>query len=275
MNSMSIEPPEQPADPRVLTETDYWESGYVTRGNDRPLEVRGFRNFSDRKVIETIEALGLEGQRILEVGAGDSAVLTHLAHKYRGRASFTGLDYSATGCALLMRRAQREQALVSVMQRDLFQPDATALGTFDAVYSYGVVEHFQNLSAVLRAKARFLSATGRMLSIIPNMAGVLGTLTRRYNKRVYELHVPHDLQSFLRGHVEAGLAVLQAGYICSTNFGVLASCFASPKDRGWRTYVWLARLSKLLWSVENAVGELPHSARFSPYIYVTSRLTQR
>jgi 2-polyprenyl-3-methyl-5-hydroxy-6-metoxy-1,4-benzoquinol methylase len=268
---MSIEPSKGPGDPRVLTQSDYWESGYVTRDNARPLEVRGFRNFSDRKIIETIEALGLEGKRILEVGAGDSAVLTHLAHQYRGRASFIGLDYSAAGCALLMRRAEREQAVVSVVEGDLFQPDSRMLGSFDVVYSYGVVEHFQNLSAVLLAKARFLSAAGRMLSIIPNMAGVLGALTRRYNKRVYELHVPHDLQSFLRGHADAGLEVLQAGYVCSSNFGVLASCFSSPQDRGWRSYVWLARLSKLLWFVEDALGELPHSGRFSPYIYVTSR----
>jgi SAM-dependent methyltransferase len=234
--------------------------------------VVGFRNRSDRKVIESIESLGLEGKRVLEVGAGDSAVLTHLAHKYRGRAHFTGLDYSATGCALLERRAVREHAPIEVIQRDLFQPDAAALVGFDIVYSYGVVEHFENLAQVLLAKARFLSASGRMLSIIPNMAGVLGTLTRRYNKRVYDLHVPHDLRSFLEGHADAGLEVLQSGYICSNNFGVLASCFSSPRDRGWRSYVWLTRLSKFIWLLESGLREFPHSSRFSPYIYVTSKV---
>lgn len=269
---MSIDHTKDSADPHRLTESAYWESGYETRANDAPLNVIGFRNRSDRKVIESIESLGLEGKRVLEVGAGDSAVLTHLAHKYSDRAHFTGLDYSPTGCALLERRAQRERAPIEVVQRDLFQPDISMLARFDVIYSYGVVEHFENLSEVLSAKARFLSPSGQMLSIIPNMAGVLGTLTRRYNKTVYDLHVAHDLRSFLKGHVDAGLEVLESGYICSNNFGVLASCFSSQRDRGWKSYVWLTRLSKFIWLMESGLGEFPHSSRFSPYIYVTSRV---
>lgn len=254
----------------VLTTPDYWESGYVSKSGNAPLDLDGFRNFGDRKVVEKVESLGLENRSVLEIGAGNSAILSHLASKYGARATFSGLDYSASGCALLRQRAEREGAVIDVFHQDLFEPEPALLGRFDAVYSYGVVEHFQSLATVLRAKMRFLRQDGRMLSIIPNMAGVLGTLTRRYNRQVYDVHVPHDLNSFLQGHVEAELEVIESGYICSTNFGVLASCFNARADRGWSAYVWLTRFTKLLWLFECRFGELPHSAQFSPYIYAIS-----
>jgi hypothetical protein len=116
----------------------------------------------------------------------------------------------------------------------------------------------------------FLAPRGQMLTIIPNMAGLLGTLARRYNRAVYDAHVPHDRRSFIDGHVEAGLVVEASGYVCSTNFGMLSSCFGSESDRGWQTSLWLSRFSKAAWFFESRVTELPHTAWLSPYIYAVS-----
>ncbi len=156
---------------------------------------------------------------------------------------------------MLTRRAALEGVRIDVLHQDLFQPDATLLDQFDVIYSIGVVEHFQDLSRALEAKKRLLAPAGTMFTVIPNMAGILGTLTRRYNRHIYDLHVPHDLKSFVDGHVKAGLEVRSAGYICSTNFGILSSCFNGPQTPGWRSYVWLSRLSNALWFVEDKLFE--------------------
>lgn len=258
----------------MLTKREYWESGYAAQSDLVPLQIEGFRNLGSRRLIEKIESLGVSDLRVLEVGAGNSSVLTHLARKYEGKAEFCGLDYSESGCALLARRAKLEGARVRVLRQDVLEPTPDLLGQFDLVYSVGVVEHFSSLCTVLLAIRRFLSGNGRMLTVIPNMAGILGTLTRRYNQAIYELHVPHDLESFLRGHGEAGLEVIGSGYLGSTNFGILSSCFSRPSDRGWTTYLWLSRLTKLLWFFEAGLGELPHSAALSPYLFAVSRAGQ-
>lgn len=255
-----------------LTENEYWEAGYADLPESPPLDLCDYRQLGVRRLVEKIESLGLDGQSILEVGAGNSAVLTCLAARTGTRASFAGLDYSNTGCRMLTQRAARERVSVSVYRQDLFSPSADLLGRFNIVYSLGVVEHFASLPGALQALAKLLAPGGRMLTVIPNMAGVLGALTRRYNRAVYDLHVPHDLASLVSGHSEAGLVVDNAGYLCSTNFGILSSCFSSDTDRGWRIYKWLSRLSKVLWLVEARVGDLPRTARFSPYIYVISHL---
>ena len=254
-----------------LTTPAYWEATYA--GSDlEPLQVEGYRYFSSRKVVECIGRLIDEGSRVLEIGAGNSAILTYLARQYGRHASFTGLDYSERGCTMLTRRAQAEGVQVEIVQRDLFEAPPAELTQFDLVYSVGVVEHFQDLGAVLAAKRRFLAPHGRMLTIIPNMAGILGTLTRRYNRRVYDAHVPHTMRSFLQGHAAAGLQVQASGYLCSSNFGVLSSCFASASDPGWTTYLWLTRLTKGLWKLESAIGELPHSQLLSPYLFAVATL---
>lgn len=253
-----------------LTDGGYWDAGY-DGGHTAPLAPADFRHLNDRRLIEQLVALSLEGKHILEIGAGNSAILTHLARRYAGRARFTGLDYSPQGCRMLARRAEREGAEVQVEQQDLFQPVPELLGRFDLVFSLGVVEHFTDLAEVLRAKARFLAPTGTMFTLIPNMAGVLGVLTRRYNPRVYALHVPHDMVALATGHRSAGLEVLRCGYLCSTNFGVLSSCFSSSADTGYGMYRALSRVSKVLWWFESRLGDLPHTRVLSPYIYAVSR----
>jgi SAM-dependent methyltransferase len=261
------------SDPR-LTTPEYWEANYTGGADAAPLQIEGFRNFASRKIIERVEKLPLTGSRVLEVGAGNSAVLTFLARQYGSRAQFVGLDYSPNGCEMLARRAAREKVSVDVIQQDLFHPDSALVGSFDVIYSLGVVEHFKDVSIALGAKKRLLSAMGRMLTVIPNMAGALGKLTQRFNRGVYDVHVPHDLSSFLAGHRQAGLEVVSSGYICSTNFGILSSCFTTPTNPGWRSYMWLSRVSKTLWFLEEKFGELPHTAWLSPYLFVESRHPQ-
>lgn len=254
-----------------LTTTEYWDAGYTDRSHTVPLAIDDFRQLWARRLVEIIESVGMENRSVLEVGAGDSAVLTCLAGRHRQHATFAGLDYSESGCRMLTARAAAEGVDVDVYHQDMFSPAPELHDRFDLLFSLGVVEHFDNLPSTLESMARLLSPGGQMLTVIPNMAGILGTLTRRYNRAVFELHVAHTIQSLRQGHLDAHLAIEDTGYICSTNFGILSSCFESDAAPGWRTFKWLSRLSKLFWFFEARTGDFPHTAQCSPYIYVLSR----
>jgi hypothetical protein len=103
------------------------------------------------------------------------------------------------------------------------------------------------------------------------MSGIIGIFTKWLNKGIYEIHFPHDLNSFLKGHRNAGLEIIESGYLGSTNFGVLSSCFDRPIGWKYRTYVWLSRLTKVLNLIESRIGNFPVTKTFSPYIYAISR----
>lgn len=252
-----------------LTTAEYWDGTYA-QASDAPLDLSSFRNWGQRQVVELIESVGMSRRRVLEVGAGNSAVLCYLARMHP-EGDFHGMDYAPGGCAMLQARARREGVVVGAHQADMFAPSADQVGAYDVVFSLGLLEHFTDLAAATRAKAAFVRPGGTMVTVIPNMAGVLGRLTRRFNPQVYALHVPHNVRSLVQGHLAADLTVERCGYLGSTNFGVLSSCFKGPQDRGWVTYKWLARFTTATWWLESRTLPLPTSSALSPYLFVISR----
>jgi SAM-dependent methyltransferase len=252
-----------------LTEKDYWESTYA---NDRGsgIVLGHWRSYTDTEVFRIIAPLLADAGSAIEIGAGDSMWLSFLARQFP-ESRFTGLDYSEAGCIKLSERLQREQASAQVVCADAFLPPAHLLDSADIALSFGVVEHFDDLAEVLTAFARLVRHRGTLFTLIPNMAGLLGTLTNRWNPKVYKLHVPHDLESFRAGHRRAGLEILADGYLGSSNFGVLSSCFDRQDSREYSMYKWLSRASKAAWLLESHGLPLPTSRLLSPYIYCISR----
>jgi len=257
----------------ALTGKKHWDLTYDTR-EDADEFVLGWREHLNGLIARQIERIGLDGKNVLEIGAGDSRWLPYFARKYPG-ARFAGLDYSEVGCEKLARRvaALDRPAAVRIYQQDMFAPESPLHGAFDLVMSFGVVEHFVDLAQALAAKRRYMKDDGLMFTVIPNMAGVLGRLTRRLDRTVYDIHNPHDWDSFLDGHHQAGLSVISGGYLGSSNFGVLSSCFKEAAGWGWQAYVLLTRLSKAVWFLESRFRDLPATKALSPYIVALSRAT--
>ncbi len=254
-----------------LTNVEMWNRGYMSRDEFAEL-IFDWRNHSIRLVAKKIEEIGLDGKSVLEIGAGDSYWLPYFARKYPS-SRFGGLDYSTAGCERLSRRVAAAGGKVSVdiYHQDLFAAESALHGKFDLILSFGVVEHFSDLSHALLAKRNYLNEHGLMFTLIPNMMGSIGFFTRLFNRDVYEMHNPHDLVSFLEGHRKAGMAVLSGGYLGSTNFGVLSGCFNERRGLSWHAYVLLTRLSKAIGYLECKWGDFPVSKSFSPYIYAISR----
>lgn len=253
-----------------LTKKQDWNDGYTSRGEPADLKL-GWRDYTNGLIAKKIEGIGLAEKNILEIGAGDSYWLPFFAKQYPN-SRFAGMDYSPAGCEKLAERiAHSGLSNIEVYLQDMFETGNALLGTFDLVISFGLVEHFAGLSEVLLMKSRYLNEQGYLFSLIPNMAGSIGYLTKRFNLNVYNTHNPHDLSSFLEGHRQAGLTVISGGYLGSTNFGVLSSCFYKKAGLSWQCYVFLSRLSKAVFILENQFGDIPASRLFSPYIYAISQ----
>ena len=255
-----------------MTEKLYWENGYKGAGMRMDLpNIDSFRQLPMRRIVSLIERLDLSGKKILEIGAGNSKVLVWLAKRNNNARQFSGLDYTENGCDSLARKAAAHFLNIKVIQADLFSLDGQLPDRHDVIYSIGFVEHFRDLSEVMNTFRCLLSSGGVVVTIIPNIRGVPGFLTRILNRDVYDLHNPHSLFSLRKGHEEAGMKILDSGYLCSTNFGVLSSCVSSKYTVKWFIYISLAIFSRLLWIFEKYTGDLFHSKYVSPYIYVVAK----
>lgn len=253
-----------------LTDKIYWEETYNRRKSQSSLDVDGFANFSNRLILNKMLEVGMMNKRILEIGAGDSVWLPYLARKFPS-SQFVGLDYSESGCMLLSERAHKAGVNIDVIRDDMFVENSQLHGSFDVVISFGVVEHFDDLGLVLAAKKRYLRSGGVIFTLIPNLAGILGRLVRLWNREVYDKHNPHDLVSFFSGHKQAGLTVISGGYLGSSNFGVLSSCFPERRGLPWQISRGLVAASLASWWFESKIGNFPSSKTFSPYIYAISQ----
>jgi hypothetical protein len=95
------------------------------------------------------------------------------------------------------------------------------------VATVGVVEHFVDTSRCVAACSRFLKPGGVIITMIPNMRGMLGWLQKRIDRQIFDGHVALDPTQLAAAHRDAGLIECEGFYYLVLNLGVLNSARAS------------------------------------------------
>lgn len=205
---------------------------------------------------------------LIEVGCARSAVLPLFAKKTGFQVA--GLDYSPNGCEQTQLILQREGVIGEVYNCDVFSLPEDLIERFDVVVSFGLIEHFSDTTAIVKALSRLLKPGGLIFTNIPNLRGAIGFVQRKLDHAVYDIHVPLTDGDVRQAHENAGLEVIKCDYFLATNFGILNLNAIRPRSLEWWTKKMitsmLARLSLGVWWLERQVGNLPTSRAFSPYI---------
>ncbi len=179
------------------------------------------------EILETLSGLlggALEGKRLLEIGCGNGELL----HQFRCRgAVVTGLEIGPQADVVEDRYGIR-------VLRDPLMPGKSS-EKFDCIYSYGCLEHIENLDEFFLASRESLIDGGLFFHSVPNAGSSFNSV---------------DLEHLLHEHVNyftpgSGVALLNAqGFEaanCSTNkagnelmlWGYYDSAI-SPKWPEWR-----------------------------------------
>ncbi|MCI0697897.1 class I SAM-dependent methyltransferase [candidate division KSB1 bacterium] len=106
----------------------------------------------------------LRGKHILEVGCGKGNEIVQLAK--RG-AACVGLDFSESAMELMQQRLAKESLTMPLARGDARRLPFQA-GTFDLVYSQGVLEHFTQPGEVLQEQCRVLREGAIIVVELPN-----------------------------------------------------------------------------------------------------------
>lgn len=261
--------------PKRTSSVEDWEGYYGSRDEQvvyAPLDTTNFRNYPQKLIHDLIREY-ISGDRVLEVGAGDSEILIEVCKKF-GPDICVGLDYLETACKKLQKKAQLAGVEINTVCADMFDPPEELKGQFDFVMSHGVVEHFHDLPSVISAIAKFARNDGIVFTLIPNNKNTIyGTLMRKWNIDVYNAHVMYDAVDLKAAHEAAGLEILWNGYLVSSNFGMLSWCFTNNNSGvNYWIYKQLSRVSKLLWFFESKFGRIKPTRYFSPYIVCVARV---
>lgn len=210
----------------------------------------------------------LRGAKFIEVGCARSAKLPYFARYFGFQVG--GLDYSELGCQQARAILERDGVPGEIICCDMFSPPEDLLGQFDVVFTYGVAEHFKDTAGVVRAFAAFGKPGGLIVTLVPNMVGLNGTLQKWFSRPVYDIHIPLSATELRVAHERAGLQIVSWGPILISNIGV--ANFDNYKDRWF--YRPLSRVRsvvmKLLWLAEALPGLRPNDWS-SPYFACVAR----
>jgi len=170
------------------------------------------------------------GSELLEVGCGRSRWLPYFAQRFG--VSVSGIDYSPVGCRQAEAILAKAGVKGAISCADIFDPPTDLLDRFDVVISFGVVEHFTRPSECIAMMARFARPGGTLLTLIPNLAGVAGTMQKYLCRRIYDLHVVIEPDALAAFHRDAGLEVRHCDYFIAVNWAVVnLSCLPSYLHR--------------------------------------------
>ena len=221
--------------------------------------------------VEHLPAIAPPGASLIEVGCGRSQLLPYFAKQFGLRVA--GLDYSEVGCEKARRILQRDGVDGEIRCADLFDAAAVPATGFDVVFSFGLVEHFEDTAGIVRALARYATPGGSVLTLIPNMRGAVGAMQKLLSRTIYDIHVPLSAAALTQAHVDAGLTVRASGYVLPAHFGV-CNPGTGPDPRGWSPQLRglayrgaIAASTGVLWIDERLV-RVPKSELLSPYAFV-------
>lgn len=187
----------------TLTDVDYWNEDW--RGARLPIKAHFRWKYESHSIHKYLaQVLPAPGGTVFEVGCGGSGFLPHFHNAFGLQVA--GLDYSPVGVELGRENLRLQGAKGQIWQGDVFDPPS-AIGQYDVVFSWGFVEHFVDVPAVLRAIARFARPGGVVITAIPNFAGWLRRLQRRLDPGDYAAHNPMSRQDLDRAIESAGLVV--------------------------------------------------------------------
>jgi len=142
-----------------VTGAAYWDR-YHRRRRRRPASDVAFADLFTRFLVPDAE------KTVLEVGCGGGIFLAHLAQAYRYRPF--GVDFSEGIEDTRDLFGRRGLPAPTLYKEDFFTWDPGR--KFDMVCSFGFVEHFPDLSAVIRRHAALVAPGGMLWVTMPHFA---------------------------------------------------------------------------------------------------------
>jgi 2-polyprenyl-3-methyl-5-hydroxy-6-metoxy-1,4-benzoquinol methylase len=197
---------------------------------------------------------------LFEVGCAPGAWMGFLSRQLHVEVS--GCDVSTLGVATARENLRLLGVRGRVYEADVFDLAEKIPDRFGLVYSFGVVEHFDDLASILRAHADLCEPGGTVLVTAPNLQGLSGAIFRRASPTVMDSHRLVTPTQLRRAARRAGLEPLAIGY-----GGPLSA------------FVWLDRIDARIrrlgtYGIALAIGLLSFSASsrlFSGSVYLIAK----
>lgn len=196
--------------PGELTTTDFWDDYW--EGVKLPSVLDPGFAFDRCFSAALAETFAHESGTVFEIGCAPGKWLAYLAETV-GLAP-VGIEYSSEGMVATRKNLELHDITnAEIVQGDFFAREPEA--RFDAVASYGFIEHFEDPADVLDRHLDWLKPGGLLVIGVPNFRGIHGTLQKMLDRSIVD---KHNLRAMDPVYLstwagERGLSVERLGYL--------------------------------------------------------------
>jgi 2-polyprenyl-3-methyl-5-hydroxy-6-metoxy-1,4-benzoquinol methylase len=160
----------------------YWENIHSTQPRMR-LPSSLIVSTGDLKKL--LRAYVRPQMRVLEIGFAPGKLLSFVAKVLHAKVA--GIDYAEGGTRFASQLFQALGIEGDMRCEDVFST-TFQLGTFDFVYSVGLVEHFDDPREIVRKHVELAKPGGTVLILVPNYGGLYGRLQRYFDLDNLSVH---------------------------------------------------------------------------------------
>lgn len=262
---------EATSDQHRLSSAEYWDS--VLRSAQLP-RINPYKHYHvTMDFLDPI--LKKEAMKsFMEVGAGSSGWLPYFAKKYGYKVS--GLDYSEVGCKI----AEENLRLLKIdydemLCQDLFNWSSDK--RYDIIFSYGVIEHFENPAEVIRIFHTHLNENGIIITLVPNLNGLMGYLSRKFVPEIFSMHKVIKLEELEQFHVQNGFRNIRTDYAGRIMLAAIpwvrSDHFLFREGTMWRriSLLFVRGVNAILSFLDRSLKLTMRSWKYSPYIISVMR----
>lgn len=203
---------------------------------------------------------------LLEVGCYPGRYMWYFS-KYFGY-QVKGIEYVESLAGVTTENLQRDRVRGIVVHGDFFDDDTLVkVSASDVVASFGFVEHFSDVRAVIRRHLDYAVVGGIVMIFIPNHSGVYGWIMRLVNKERYQMHNRMSFEDLVDNVPADCGEVIAGGYI--GRFGLWNSwLYQWARDKGKFMYVLVRGPC---WLLERVGRLLPNTKLLSPEAAIVIR----
>ena len=195
---------------------EYWNSVWEEKSFISKIDIKYYTNNLLHELFTQFLPKD-DNWNICEIGCAMSPYLLYF-HDYFGY-KINGFDYDKESALRTLKIYENMGYKANIFERDFFSKEFCE--KFDLLFSMGVFEHFSNLNESIAHTRFYLKKEGLVITIIPNMNGIMGFFQKIFNKKVYNIHFPYTKEDILNSHEKSGYETLFCDYFGIYQGGVV------------------------------------------------------
>jgi len=169
---------------KKLTKRIYWDERWKDMELPRYRDMKTYSMQLIDKLLKKHVKSG-ENNKFIEIGCAPGSWMIYFYRNFGFKVY--GMDYLKPGIELTKQNLRLANVEAKLYWGDIFKNNLKK-NYFDIVFSWGLIEHFDNQQLILRKHYELLKDGGQLIVFVPNCQGLNNVIQFMFNRKILRAH---------------------------------------------------------------------------------------